>query len=210
LRVEVYAPGVPPSGDVLVIPPGLPRGVGAGVGEALRAWVRRGAHVIGLADGAAWLCEAGLLPGVVTDVGPQPAATHVRVEGRATAFTWAIPAGRILGLGAPVTGVRYAAPEPEVARLGSRGQIVLRFCDAAGGVDRRLPGAATVAGLADDSGRVVGLFAPATPDLADELGRQILACLRERPAKGSPSLELAAPLASSEGEGASEAASGSG
>jgi phosphoribosylformylglycinamidine synthase len=184
VRIDVYAPGTPLEGDVVVLPDSLAAGP---TPDVLRGFVAEGGRLLALGDGAGWLCAAGLLPG---EIRAEPAATvpgHVRVEGRATPFTWAIPAGRILRL-EPASGARYVAPDAEILRLGSRGQIVLRYCDAAGGVDRDLALAATVAGLSDESGRVLGLFAPATPSLGDDLGRQLTACLRRLPerSKGSP------------------------
>jgi phosphoribosylformylglycinamidine synthase len=178
VRIAVYAPGAQLEGDVVVLPPALPVAPAADALESLRAFARAGGKLLGLADGVAWLCAAGLLPGVVNGE-PRPIAVcHVRVEGRATPFTWAIPAGRILGLGPPTASAHLEAPDHEVAELEARGRIVLRYCDAAGGVDRRAARARTVAGLSDETGRIVGLFATATPGLDDSLGQQVLACLR--------------------------------
>jgi phosphoribosylformylglycinamidine synthase subunit PurQ / glutaminase len=175
MRIEVLAPGGPVAGDVVVVPPGLPAPTSDAL-ESLRAFARGGGKLLGLADGVAWLCAAGLLPGgVATDDGAAP-ATHVRVEGRATPFTWAIPAGRIVALGAPTRTHRYDAPDADVAALATRGRIVMRFCDGAGGVERAH--AASVAGLCDETGHVVGLIAPTTAELACALGRQLRACLR--------------------------------
>jgi phosphoribosylformylglycinamidine (FGAM) synthase-like amidotransferase family enzyme len=180
--IEVYARGGPVAGDVFVIPPGLPEPPTAGELEALRAYARAGGKVLALGDGVAWPCAAGLLPGDVTAARPDAPATHVRVEGRATAFTWAIPAGRIVALARPAPAHRYAAPDTELAALEASGRIVLRYCDGAGGLDEPRPSAraATVAALCDDSGRVVGVVAPTAADLACALGRQLLACLRPR------------------------------
>jgi phosphoribosylformylglycinamidine synthase len=185
VRLAVYAPGAPLEGDVVIVPPALGAAPTSAALDALRAFARGGGRLLALADGVSWLCAAGLLPGAVSVEGPARAVSHVRVEGRATAFTWAIPAGRILGLGPVAAGAHLHARDPEVAALETRGQIVLRYCDAAGGVDRNAARALTVAGLSDESGRVVGLFAPSTPGLEDGLGRQLLACLRGRPARAT-------------------------
>jgi len=178
VRVAIYAPGAPLEGDVVVVPPGLGEAPAPAALDALRDHARAGGLLLGLAEGVGWLCAAGLLPGAVAAGAAQ---THVRVEGRATAFTWAIPAGRILPLSGGA-GARYVAAHVDVDGLAAQGRIVLRFCDAAGGVLRgsdRAP-SATVAGLSDESGRVVGLLAPAASTLDDELGRQLLTCLRAR------------------------------
>ncbi len=180
MRLELYVPGAPIEGDLVVVPPGLPAPAPDALG-ALRAFAHGGGHVLGVAEGVAWLCAAGLLPGgVITEaIG---AMTHVRVEGRATAFTWAIPAGRILPLTRVPGGARFTASDEDVVALAARGRVVLRYCDASGGLARPAPGAhaATIAGLSDGSGRVVGLLAPSTAALSCELGRQVLTCLRAR------------------------------
>jgi phosphoribosylformylglycinamidine synthase len=184
VRVEVFVPGGAPAGDLLVIPPGLVGTPSDGALSALRDFARGGGHVLGLGGGVAWLCAAELLPGAVAeaDAGAASPTTHVRVEGRATAFTWAIPAGRILPLAAPPVRAHYAAPDADVAALAARGRVILRYCDSSGGVGRAPDGAhaAAVAGLADESGRVVGLLAPTATSLDGDLGRQLLTCLRDR------------------------------
>jgi len=183
LRVELYAPGTPPGGDVLVIPPGLEAAPTPGALEALRAFARAGGKLLGLADGVAWLCAAALLPGEVTSAGGLDTTTHVRVEGRATPFTWAIPAGRIVPLAAPAPGPRLAASDAAILALAARGRIVLRYCDVSGGVRAAREGAraATVAGLCDETGHVVGVLAPWTPGFDTDLGRQIMSCLTDAP-----------------------------
>jgi phosphoribosylformylglycinamidine (FGAM) synthase-like amidotransferase family enzyme len=182
LRLEVYAPGVPPAGDILVVPPGLPAPLAPESLAALRAFAEAGGKLLGLADGVAWLCAAALLPGDVTTAPAAATATHVRVEGRATPFTWAIPAGRIVTLARPALGPRYIAPEADVRALAARGQIVLRYCDPSGGLAAHggADQASTVAGLCDESGRVVGVLAPSTQTFDTDLGRQLLTCLKGR------------------------------
>ncbi|HTA17791.1 MAG TPA: hypothetical protein VK989_00780 [Polyangia bacterium] len=175
MRIEVFVPGGLVSGDVVVVPPGLAAPTSDAL-EALRAFARGGGKLLGLGDGAAWLCAAGLLPGAVALHDADAAATHVRVEGRATPFTWAIPAGRIVALGEPARTHRYEAPDADVAALAGQGRIVLRYCDGAGGVASTH--SATVAGLCDETGNIVGLVAPTTTELACALGRQLRACLR--------------------------------
>jgi phosphoribosylformylglycinamidine synthase len=183
VRIEIYSLGGPLDGDVVVLPPGLARDRAPEALEALRTYARAGGRLLGLGDGVAWLCAASLLPGAVDadEIAARP--THVRVEGRATAFTWAIPAGRILAVPPLPPRARFVAPDDEIAELAARGRIVLRYCDAAGGVHPPRAGghAATVAGVSDESGRVVGLVAPSPAELDTELGRQLVTCLRAAP-----------------------------
>ncbi len=175
MRIEVFAPGGLVDGDVVIVPPGLESPTSEGL-ESLRAFARAGGKLLGLGDGVAWLCAAGLLPGGIAMGDGDAPATHVRVEGRATPFTWAIPAGRIVALAAPARTHRYDAPDADVAALAGQGRIVLRYCDGSGGVAGAY--AAAVAGLCDETGHVVGLVAPTTAELACALGRQLRACLR--------------------------------
>ncbi|HEY2731498.1 MAG TPA: hypothetical protein VGK52_16260 [Polyangia bacterium] len=183
MRVELYAPGSPPGGDVLVIPPGLEAAPTPEALEALRAFAGAGGKLLGLADGVAWLCAAALLPGQVTPADGLDATTHVRVEGRATPFTWAIPAGRIVPIAARAAGPRLAASDAEILALAARGRIVLRYCDASGGVRAAREGARaeTVAGLCDETGHVVGVLAPWMPGFDTDLGRQVMTCLSDTP-----------------------------
>jgi phosphoribosylformylglycinamidine synthase len=175
MRIEVFASDRPVVGDVVVVPPGLAVPTSDAL-DALRAFARGGGKVLGLADGVAWLCAAGLLPGRVTASDADAPATHVRVEGRATPFTWAIPAGRIVPLASAARAHRYEAPDADVAALAAKGRIVMRYCDGAGGVAGAH--AASVAGLCNETGHVIGLIAPTTAELACTLGRQLRACLR--------------------------------
>ena len=96
--------------------------------------------------------------------------------------------------GADAFSVDWRLPLGEAKkRLGGRpvqGNLdptcLLSTPDAVRAETRRM--LASVAGLSDESGRVLGLFAPATPSLGDDLGRQLTACLRRLPerSKGSP------------------------
>jgi phosphoribosylformylglycinamidine (FGAM) synthase-like amidotransferase family enzyme len=147
-------------------------GADDGALEALRAFARDGRPVLGIGGGFSALCAAGLLPGALEARAAQPAApapTHARVEGRATPFTWAIPAGRVVRLGG-APAARYLPP-PELPALETAGRIVLRYCDAAGGASAD---GAAVAGVCDARGTVVGLLSTAG------LGAQLIASLRLR------------------------------
>lgn len=170
MRLAVYAPGAPLEADVIVVPPGAARLDGAPA--ALREYVGRGGRLLALGDGVGLLCAAELLPGAVTT--EPAAATHVRVEGRATPFTWAIPAGRILPLG-PASAHRWTGSDEDVTALASGGRVLFRYCDASGGLTAS--STAAVAGLCDDTGRVVGILGGISHALDCVLGGQIRRCL---------------------------------
>jgi phosphoribosylformylglycinamidine (FGAM) synthase-like amidotransferase family enzyme len=192
VRVAIYAPGAPLEGDVVIVPPGSGAPAPPAALDQLRAFARAGGRLLALGEGVALLCAAELLPGSVTRV-PARAATHIRVEGRATAFTWAIPAGRILALGTLALEHAYVAPGPELAALASSGRVVLRYCDAAGGLDVASSRAASVAGVSDPTGRVLGIIGGVSRGLDCALGRQIEACLA-RFAEGASPVPRALPM----------------
>jgi phosphoribosylformylglycinamidine (FGAM) synthase-like amidotransferase family enzyme len=164
--------------------------VGAGDGddarplrEAVEGFARAGGPVLGIGGGFQALCALGLLPGRVVDGAGAPGAEsgHLRVEGRPTPFTAAIPAGRILRSGPAPARLEYQIAEPQA--LHARGQVIFRYCDAAGGTVRR-QGVSdpvrgpdlTIAGVCGESGNVVGLLAD--PQIVGGDGAQLLGSLR--------------------------------
>jgi phosphoribosylformylglycinamidine (FGAM) synthase-like amidotransferase family enzyme len=175
-RIQIFEPDAPLSANVVVIPSGSGAEPGAEGLDRLRDFARTGGRLLALGDGVALLCAAELLPGSVARVPARP-ATHVRVEGRATAFTWAIPAGRILALASLAREHAYIAADAEVAALASSGRVVLRYCDVAGGLDASPGPAASIAGITDRTGRVLGVLGGLSRSLDCALGRQIDACL---------------------------------
>ncbi len=169
---------------------------------AVLAFARGGGPVLGLGEGFRALCALGLLPGRVSAPGEdegEPARAHVRVEGRATPFTSAIPAGRVMSFdGASAVGLRFDIGEPET--LEARGQVIFRYCDSAGGpiaptwhagervdltTQLRLSSvpliapkvrARAIAGICSEAGNVVGVLAAAAA--VEALGAQLLGSLR--------------------------------
>jgi phosphoribosylformylglycinamidine synthase len=159
---------------------------GQAVVDELRALAARGGPVLGIGRGFMALCRAGLLPGEVIDDGGDagaPAARFVRVEGRPTPFTWAIPAGRVIPVDAALPRARYAGVD--LAALESAGRVLFRYCDPAGGIEDGAA-VAVVAGTCNPEGNVVGLLPGASPPDAwweGGLGRQLLASLNLRSAR---------------------------
>ncbi len=155
--------------------------------RALVAFARAGGPVLAVGAGFRSLCALGLLPGRVTSLAdadaragdlPPPALAHLRVEGRSTPFTSAIPAGRVISLAGPsasasaAPGLRYDVAEP--AALEARGQVIFRYCDAAGGTHARVR--SPIAGVCGEAGNVVGLLAG--PAALEGDGSQLLGSLR--------------------------------
>jgi phosphoribosylformylglycinamidine synthase len=131
-------------GDAVVLPGGFSYGdyLRAGamaarspVMAAVRRFAQRGGPVLGICNGYQILCEAGLLDGALT----RNASLHfvcrdvfVRVEGRPTPFTAAIPAGRIMRL--PIAHAEGRFVHPAVEQVEAEARVVFRYCDSAGGV----------------------------------------------------------------------------
>ncbi len=171
-------------------------GVASAEGETIVAFARGGGPVLGVGDGFQALCGLEMLPGRVTAPADDDghAQVHVRVEGRATPFTSAIPAGRVMTWNrASAVGLRYDIGEPET--LEARGQVVFRYCDAAGGLlsppavddpaQMRLSSvplipprvrARAIAGVCSEAGNVVGVLVAAAA--VEVLAGQMLASLR--------------------------------
>jgi hypothetical protein len=173
-----WAPGNVLGGDVaLVTSDAAPDpGLREALGQALGVFAHAGGAVLGVDAGAAFLCAAGLLPGGVTTAAPSE-TTHLRIEGRATPFTWAIPAGRILPRPDVPSALGYVVTAGELSAIVARGGILVRHCDVAGGV---LGDARSVAGWCDESGRVVGLVGAldlVPVALGSAFARQLAGCV---------------------------------
>jgi len=89
-----------------------------------------GGYVMGICNGFQVCCEAGLLPGALLTnsslrfVFRQVSLDVVNPE---TAFTRALPTGASLSIPVKHTTGRFYAPEPELDRLESEGQVLLRY-----------------------------------------------------------------------------------
>jgi len=157
--------------DVIILPGGFSYGdylrAGAMAAHspimgAVRAFAERGGPVLAICNGFQIACEAGLLEGALT----RNASLHfecrdvnLRVEGRPTPFTGAIPAGRILRMSIAHAEGRYVHHDPE--RLEKEGLVVFRYVTADGAA---APAAnpngsvANIAGVTNARGNVVGLM----------------------------------------------------
>ena len=130
----------------------------------VRRFADAGGPVLGVCNGFQILCEAGLLPGAlvrnhhlhfVCDF------VHVRVERARAPFTSRATPGRVLRL--PIKhgeGAYHATPEL-LAELEEKGQILLRYVDAAGAPTAAANpngSLANIAGVANARGNVMGLM----------------------------------------------------
>ena len=132
--------------------------------QALQEFTGNGGLVLGICNGFQILCEAGLLPGAlvrnhhlhfVCDF------VRVRVEHSRAPFTTRAREGDVLRIPIKHGEGAFFAPPEVLERLERGGQILLRYCDAAGRVsaDANPNGAAAnIAGITNEKGNVFGLM----------------------------------------------------
>jgi len=123
-----------------------------------------GGLVLGSCNGFQILCEAHLLPGVLTRNRTLSFICErviVRVENAATPFTRAMRQGDLLRLPIKHGEGLYVAPEAELRQMEERGQVLLRYVDERGKEDdaANLNGAMhSIAGVANQRFNVFGLM----------------------------------------------------
>jgi phosphoribosylformylglycinamidine synthase len=123
-----------------------------------------GGLVIGTCNGFQILCEAGLLPGVLTRNRTLSFICErvvVRVENAATPFTCAMRQGDLLHLPIKHGEGLYVAPEAQLSQMEERGQVLLRYVDSNGQENdaANLNGAMhAIAGVANETFNVFGLM----------------------------------------------------
>ena len=156
--------------EVVVVPGGFSYGDYLRAGAIARfspvlrsvtAFAEAGGPVLGICNGFQVLCEAGLLPGALTRNAhlrfvhrPQ----HLRVEA-ACAWTRGIAPGEVLSIPVKHGEGRYVHPDP--GGLAAAGQVLARYCDAAGDVSAAANPNGSVAGIAgvvNGGGNVAGLM----------------------------------------------------
>jgi phosphoribosylformylglycinamidine synthase len=130
--------------------------------KAVKAFAERGGPVLAICNGFQIACEAGLLEGALTrnaSLRFECKDVYLRVEGRPSPFTQAIPAGRILRMSIAHAEGRYV--HPDSARLEQEGGVAFRYVTREGAVtDDANPNGSigNIAGVVNARGNVVGLM----------------------------------------------------
>jgi phosphoribosylformylglycinamidine synthase I len=132
--------------------------------ESVAAFARQGGLVLGICNGFQILCEAGLLPGVLTrnrSLSYVCDAVHVRIESAASPFTNACKAGDILALPIKHGEGCYVASEETLQQLEDNAQVLARYVDPTGRVtDSANPNGSmhNIAGVTNTERNVFGLM----------------------------------------------------
>ena len=131
---------------------------------AVEEFARGRGLVLGICNGFQILCEAGLLPGVLTrnaHLQFRCQWVNLRVENAATAFTGRTREGQVLRI--PIShgeGNYYADPET-IAELEAGNRVVFRYCTPNGDItDEANPNGSlgNIAGIVNAQGNVLGMM----------------------------------------------------
>ena len=110
---------------------------------AVAQFAEAGGPVLGICNGFQILCEAGLLPGALARNASLKFIcedVHVRVESdRPRQSPAASPRARCCACPSPTPRAPTRSTRPRLEGLEGRGQVVLRYCDRDGEVDRGAP-----------------------------------------------------------------------
>ena len=155
--------------------------------QEVKAFARKGGHVLGICNGFQILLELGLLPGAMIrnkNLKFLCRHVHIRIENEKTAFTRAGRKGQVLRIPIAHFDGNYYAPARVLKDMERHGQIVFRYCDAAGNIteEANVNGSlAAIAGIRNREGNVLGLMPhperAAEALLGSEDGRTIFASL---------------------------------
>jgi len=159
--------------DCLILPGGFSYGdylrVGAiarfsAVMEEVGRFVERGGLVIGICNGFQILMEAGLLPGAMLrneSLLFQCEYVNVRVESAESPFTSRCRPGQVLRIPIAHAEGNYTAAPEVVEELERTGRILFRYSTPGGEVAREANpngSVANIAGITDETGRILGLM----------------------------------------------------
>ena len=163
---------VPPS-DLIVLPGGfsfgdyLRTGAMAAHSPIMRdvvAKAKAGTPVLGICNGFQILCESGLLPGVLMRNASLKFICKdvwLTCQNNATVFTSRYAKGEVARMICAHGDGNYFADTATLDRLEGDGRVVFRYCDRHGAVTAQANANGAqrnIAGIADATGRIVGLM----------------------------------------------------
>ena len=132
--------------------------------DSVKKFANSGGLVIGICNGFQILCESGLLPGVLLPndhLEFRCEWTHLRVEKSNTAFSNTLESKQVISV--PIShgeGNYFADPET-LKTLEENGQVVFRYCDPEGTINRDSnPNGSinNIGGLINSQGNVLGMM----------------------------------------------------
>ena len=132
--------------------------------DSVKKFANSGGLVIGICNGFQILCESGLLPGVLLPndhLEFRCEWTHLRVENSNTAFSNTLESKQVISV--PIShgeGNYFADPET-LKTLEENGQVVFRYCDPEGTINRDSnPNGSVnnIGGLINSQGNVLGMM----------------------------------------------------
>jgi phosphoribosylformylglycinamidine synthase len=118
--------------------------------------------ILGICNGFQILCEAGLLPGVLVanrDLRFICGPVHLRVESTDSILTRAATVGQVLSI--PLNSYEGNYVADDIERIEAEGDVILRYSDASGTVDRATnPNGSmnSIAGTTNATRNVAGLM----------------------------------------------------
>ena len=159
--------------DAIIIPGGFSYGdyLRAGalahfspVMTAVKKFAERGKFVFGICNGFQILCESGLLPGVLM----QNESLHfvcrhinIRVENKNTPYTNGLVIGKVLSIPIAHAEGNFACHDETFQQLEENNQIIFRYCDEEGQVNKKSNpngSRANIAGICNLGRNVLGMM----------------------------------------------------
>ncbi len=162
-----------PDSDIIVLPGGfsfgdyLRCGAMAAHSPIMRdvvAKAKAGVPILGICNGFQMLTETGLLPGILmrnASLNFICRDLHLKVENTDTPFTAQFSQGQIVRIPVAHHDGNFFADQETLTRLEGDGRVAFRYCDEAGTVSAAAnPNGScnSIAGIADDSGKILGLM----------------------------------------------------
>jgi phosphoribosylformylglycinamidine synthase len=132
--------------------------------QEVKAFARKGGHVLGICNGFQILLELGLLPGAMIrnkNLKFLCQHVHVRIENEKTDFTRVGCKGRVLRIPIAHFDGNYYAPARVLKDIERHRQVVFRYCDAKGNIteEANVNGSlGNIAGIRNREGNVLGLM----------------------------------------------------